>query len=288
MPYDNLCKYLCEKYPDRFASWVLGQSIHDVEILEPDLSIEPLRADTVTFLRTPDRILHLEFQVEVPNQKTIPSQMLNDWVRLYWEYELPIGQVLIWLKQTTNPAVFEDRFALEFTEHKYQVIRLWEQSPEPLLHNPALLPLATLAATEDDSQLLVEVIQQVNKIEEPEDRREIYACTQILAGLRFNEELIGNLFQEGIMRESVIYQQIIKEGLAEGFTEGLAEGLEQGRQAEVLLIQRLLKRRIGTVNPDLLAKIQKLYFSQLEDLGEALLDFELEEDLVEWFQKKQI
>ena len=286
MPYDNLCKYLCEKYPDRFASWVLGKPTEDVEILEPDLSIEPLRADAVTFLHTPDRILHLEFLAEVPEETNIPSQLLNDWVRLYWDYQVPVTQVLIWLKKTTAPAVFEDRFLLELTEHKYKVIRLWEISPDGLLQEPALLPLATLTATEDPAKLLVRVIEQVNTIEDEEERTDLYACTQILAGLREDIESIKHLFDEGLMRESVIYQHIIKEGLAQGFSEGLTEGLEQGRQAEILLIKRLLKCRIGTVEPELLAKLDKLYFSQLEDLGEALLAFESVGDLTDWYKKK--
>ena len=90
------------------------------------------------------------------------------------------------------------------------------------------------------------------------------------------------------MRESAIYQQIIKEGLAEGYADGLSAGLEQGRQAEIVLIKRLLTRRIGTLEPEFLAKIEQLYFSRLEELAEALLEFESVGDLVDWFQKKKI
>ncbi len=91
----------------------------------------------------------------------MPLRMLNYWVRLYWDYELPITQVVIWLKPTTNPAVFENQFKLESTQHEYKVIRIWEESPELLLQEPALLPLATLAATENSSALLSQVAEQV-------------------------------------------------------------------------------------------------------------------------------
>jgi predicted transposase YdaD len=113
------------------------------------LSIEPIRADSVTFLRTRERIFQLEFQVKVPTDKPMPLRMLNYWVRLYWQYSLPVTQVLIWLKYTTNSAVFENQFVSEMTQHRYQVVRMWEQSPEALLQSPALLPLAVLAAAED-------------------------------------------------------------------------------------------------------------------------------------------
>jgi len=65
MQFDNWYEYLAEKYPDRFASWLLGQTTTSVEVLKTELSREPVRADSIKFLRTPDRILHLEFQVKL-------------------------------------------------------------------------------------------------------------------------------------------------------------------------------------------------------------------------------
>lgn len=62
MSFDNLCKLLAEKHPDRFAAWLLGEpSTTTIEVLKTELSIEPIRADSVTLLRTRGQILHLEF-----------------------------------------------------------------------------------------------------------------------------------------------------------------------------------------------------------------------------------
>jgi hypothetical protein len=52
MSYDNLTKLLAEKYPERFATWLLGAPQTNVEILKTELSIEPIRADSLTFLKT--------------------------------------------------------------------------------------------------------------------------------------------------------------------------------------------------------------------------------------------
>jgi uncharacterized protein (DUF2126 family) len=38
-----------------------------------------------------------------------------------------------------------DELQVGETRHRFGVVRLWEQDPLPLLQNPALLPLATLA-----------------------------------------------------------------------------------------------------------------------------------------------
>jgi predicted transposase YdaD len=241
-------------------------------VLKNELSLEPIRADSVTFLRTQSQILHLEFQVQVPSGKPMPLRMLNYFVRLYWQYNLPVTQVLIWLQQTTNPAVFETQFRQGLTSHGYQVIRMWEQPPEPLLQDPALLPMAVLAASDNATELLTQVASEVAKIESNVQRQEISASTEILAGLRFNKNLIRNLFREGMMRESVIYQDI----------------LEEGRQEEALkMVMRPLTRRFGTLSPDLQARIQVLSVAQLEDLNEALFDFSEFSDLVNWLEERR-
>ena len=42
--------------------------------------------------------------------------------------------------------------------------------------------------------------------------------------------------------------------------------------------------RIGVVSSDLISQVETLPLSQLEDLGEALLDFRAEADLSSWLQ----
>ncbi|WP_347609181.1 hypothetical protein [Trichormus azollae] len=62
MSCDNLRKLLAEKYPLDFAGWLLTEEPQTVKVLKTQLSIEPIRADFVTFLQTENQILHLEFQ----------------------------------------------------------------------------------------------------------------------------------------------------------------------------------------------------------------------------------
>ena len=65
--------------------------------------------------------------------------------------------------------------------------------------------------------------------------------------------------------------------------EGLKQGLEQGRQrGEATLVLRQLNRRLGEVSASVETPIHQLSIEQLEDLGEALLDFESETDLLDW------
>ncbi|QLE49580.1 DUF4351 domain-containing protein [Nostoc sp. C057] len=275
MSFDNLCKLLSEKHPATFASWVLGTPQTSVKVLKTELSIEPIRADYVTFLQLQGHILHLEFQTKLESTPPLPLRMLDYWVRLYRLYRLPITQVVVLLLPPSPETVIETVFCVETTRHEYRVIRLWEENPELFLNDPALLPLAPLAATTQPQALLQQVVGKVSQLE-PRQRPEISAYTQILAGLKYNQDLIRQLFREGMMRESVIYQEIL--------AEGEQRGEQRGRKAEgQLLILRQLTRRVGELPQDMLDRIETLSLEQLENLGEALLDFQAIADLEAWF-----
>jgi predicted transposase/invertase (TIGR01784 family) len=70
--------------------------------------------------------------------------------------------------------------------------------------------------------------------------------------------------------QSKFYQEIITEGLQ----KGIQQGRQEGRQEEAAnLVLRLLKRRLGELSEAQVAQIRQLSISQLENLGEALLDF---------------
>lgn len=62
------------------------------------------------------------------------------------------------------------------------------------------------------------------------------------------------------------------------YQEAFAEG-------EANLVLRLLHRRIGEIPQNVTERIRKLSAEQLEELGEALLDFESQEDLVNWLAR---
>ena len=60
------------------------------------------------------------------------------------------------------------------------------------------------------------------------------------------------------------------------------QGIEQGIEREVSLVLRLLRRRLGEIAPEVEERIRGLSVDRVEDLGEALLDFESEADLLRW------
>ncbi|BAZ47786.1 hypothetical protein NIES4103_03900 [Nostoc sp. NIES-4103] len=275
MSYDNTCKYLAENYPGEFVRWLLPGVESDIQVLKTELNLEPIRADSVIFLQTSSQILHLEFQTSPTSTPPLDFRMLDYYTRLKRQYWCEIEQVLIFLQATSSEIVYNTEYVDKKTRHEFRVIRLWEEDPTPLLTNVALLPLATLAQTDSPTDLLTQVVAAVDMIEETDERQNISACVQVLAGLRFDKNLIQQLFREEIMQESVIYQDILQ--------KGLQQGEERGKKQEALaLILRQLARRLGDIQPQIEQQIRTLSITQLEDLAEALLDFTSQSDLVNY------
>jgi predicted transposase YdaD len=69
--------------------------------------------------------------------------------------------------------------------------------------------------------------------------------------------------------------RVYRDAKAEGKAEGTLEG-------EIRMVVRLLNRRLGEFPAQYLTQIQQLTVGQLEDLGEALLNFITVADLDSW------
>jgi predicted transposase/invertase (TIGR01784 family) len=282
--FDNVCKFLAESFSDDFATWLLGKPIRFTQLSPSELSLEPIRADALILLDSDDLILHLEFQTQPID--TIPFRMLDYRVRGHRRSpHKEMRQIVIYLKPSTSALVYETTFNLSSTRHEFEVIRLWEQPTEIFLQSPGLLPFAVLSQNADKAAVLRAAAAQIDQIETLRVQKNVAASTAILAGLVLKQEMIQQILRSEIMRESVIYQDILAEGRAEGVALGLQEGQAEGRVAEGRsLILRQLNRRVGALPMDLQTRLERLSLEQLENLGEALLDFAALSDLQQWLQ----
>jgi predicted transposase YdaD len=152
----------------------------------------------------------------------------------------------------------------------------FQTDPVPL-SAPGLLPFAVLSQAKDKVQVLREVSRRVDNIGERRDRSNVAAASAILAGLLLEKDVINQVLRKDIMRESVIYQEIEAEAEARGEARGQVQG-------ELNLVLRQLTRRFGAIAPTTEAQIRQLSLSQLEAIGEALLDFSSLSDLDGWLQ----
>lgn len=146
---------------------------------------------------------------------------------------------------------------------------------EPLPIGLELMLLTTLP----DENAVTKAKSLIQQLQQLPDSRAIIEMISTIMVYKFTnltrtevEAMIGITLQQ-----TRVYQ--------DAKAEGKAEGVSEGRQAEAQsMILRILSRRFGTLSPEVNAVVVALPVAKLEDLGEALLDFQEVADLQNWLQ----
>jgi predicted transposase/invertase (TIGR01784 family) len=103
-----------------------------------------------------------------------------------------------------------------------------EQPTEIFQQYQGLLPFAALSQTRNPEDTLRQVAKEIENIADKQVQSNVAASTAIISGIALNKEIIQRLLRSEIMKESVIYQEILLEGKAKGLAEGEAKGLAKG------------------------------------------------------------
>ncbi len=124
--YDNVCRFIAEHFQHDFSKWLLGESVSLTELSPTELSLEPIRADSIILQQSKNLILHTEFQTRPLTE--IPFRMIDYRIRGYRIFpDKEMRQVVIYLRKTNSPLVRQNYFRLSKTFHEFEVIRLWEE-----------------------------------------------------------------------------------------------------------------------------------------------------------------
>jgi predicted transposase/invertase (TIGR01784 family) len=187
----------------------------------------------------------------------IPFRLLDYRIRLYRKFPNKlVKQVVIYLKPTNSNLVHQTTFEILGTIHNFEVIRLWEQPTSLFLKTLGLLPLAVLSNTPDRAETLRQAAEIINKVKDPKSQNTISAVTAILAGLLLDKEIISQLLRRDTMQESVIYQEILEEGIQKGRQEGIVE-------SKIIIAKNLLSLGISL---EQVAKATGLSLEEVEKL----------------------
>jgi len=169
------------------------------------------------------------------------------------------------------------QFQLDSQVHRLYLQDLLNESS--LSPNLALLQLIVLpkAKTPQAAQDLLKKVKT-----ESEFRQQLDLIEAILVN-KFPqlslEEILKMLdLKTADITQTRFYQDVFQQGKQQGEQEGEQKG-------EVSLILRLLTRRFGEIQLPIKQQIQSLSISQLELLGESLLDFSELQDLVNYLAK---
>ncbi|WP_414574605.1 DUF4351 domain-containing protein [Anabaena sp. CCY 9402-a] len=142
-----------------------------------------------------------------------------------------------------------------------------------LPQTPETLWLRLLGRGNVQSQAILEL--QALPLNHPYQQATLELVYNLRENLRINQELETD-DRELVMRLEPLYQRDREQAVWEG-----------NKQGEERLVLRQLNRRIGEINQTLIERIQGLSIEQLENLGEALLDFSNIADLETWLNQQQ-
>ena len=139
-----------------------------------------------------------------------------------------------------------------------------------------------IVSKENQSQELVKNLMTRTKTEVSNDseRQGIIELLESVLMSKFSQlsrQEIEAMFLVSDIKQTRVYQEAKQEGEQEGRQEGRQEG-------EKNLLLRILSKRFGKLITHHIESINSLTIAQLEDLGEALLDFGEINDLEQWLK----
>ncbi|UFP95843.1 hypothetical protein [Gloeobacter morelensis] len=273
-PFDTSLQGLAALYSRHFLAWLRGPRAVWEQELNSVIVAQQRRADFLIRYRDEEqqqRLLHIEFQTLVKKgdpREQMPVRMATYALFVLNRYGQVPDQVLILLKDSELSRQVPDRFEQGRVRVDYDVVRLWEQDPEPLLASGlvGLMPLVPLTRGEDVSSLLERCTAVVeSEIESGQERSEVLAVTGLLASLK-DRSIVRAFFRTksmlSLLHETPLFQELTQELVQEA-----------DRHARLQFLQHLLEHKFGPLPEDLLTALQAVTdVDALDRLGLAVLD----------------
>jgi len=224
--YDPTLKALVETEPiawPRFLSYPVGATT----VIDADIATVSGAADKVLRVAAiSPYLLHVEF-VAGHDSASLPAKLVVRNTLLTQRHDLRVRSAVILLAPGSDSPQLTGRLECSFPDEepyltfRYQVIRVWQLQPEPLLSGSvSLLPLAPICDV--TASELPGIIKEMEKRLTGRRQAEVvWSATYILLGLRHSRAIATELLR-GVrsMKESTTYQAILEEGRSEGRSEG--------------------------------------------------------------------
>jgi hypothetical protein len=227
-PIDDALKHLTELSPQ---DWVVrgGWTAAPATLIDADIATLTGAADKVIRVEgPPDWLLAADFQAGHDALSKLPDLLLYN-SALFKRHGLPVRSLLVLLHRgADSPRLtgwYERGFAGEPFDValRYRVVRVWQVPPGQWLSGGlGLVPLAPLGEVRQEElpAVIAQMKRRLGPAVPPSQAAELWSAAYILMGLRYEETLIQALLQGVlVMKESVTYQAILREGEAKGKAE---------------------------------------------------------------------
>ncbi|MEA1864427.1 MAG: hypothetical protein U9N46_04415 [Euryarchaeota archaeon] len=213
-----------------------------------------------------ESILHVEFQTQYDS--TMPVRMLAYHARIVERYQLPVYPVVVYLTQTDRPIATSYSSYIggkHVVTFNYNVIKVWELKSKTVFKDElsglyALTPLMPDADLDECREKLMWAVEH-NLISASS-----YMCMATFARLKYSKEVVKNMIEDKLLKQSPLYEDLMEEGRGEGAEETVITALT----ARFGAVSDQLSERIHSLrerNSALLNELIKLVVTA-KDLGE--------------------
>ncbi|TYQ25519.1 Rpn family recombination-promoting nuclease/putative transposase [Pseudanabaena sp. UWO311] len=272
-----------------------GYKFSSVEIKE-----KAFRFDGIFMPETKDKPIFLA-EVQFQPKENFYSEFLAE-IFLYLNQYRPIQDwqaVAIFARHNCEPA--PDKFSQELIAlGRIKRVYLEDLRQETDSHGIEIIQLI-LASEKKAPKLARKLAEKVEQEANTELRDNIVEFIEAVLVYKFpklSRQEVEAMFTHSDLKKTRVYQDAVLEGKQEGLQIGKQEGLQIGKQeglqigeqrglvkGQSAMLQRQLTRKLGKISPSIKSKISKLSVAQLEDLAEAIFDFQTSADLNAWVKK---
>ncbi|WP_103136364.1 DUF4351 domain-containing protein [Nostoc sp. CENA543] len=236
-------------------------------------------------------LIHLENQAY--NQKEFERRMFHYFARLDAKYLLPIFPIVIFSydepkrpEKSQYTVNFPNKKILEFN---YIAIQLNNLNWRNFLNQPNPVAAALMAKMdfkpEERVRVKLECLRMLVTLQLNPAKMELisgFIDTYLKLNATEEQALDTELKQANLVEEEGI-MEIVTSWMEKGIEKGIERGIEQGEQK---IIKRQLKRRFNNIDSTLESRIDSLSVEQIENLADAIFDFQAVEDLINWLDQQ--
>jgi predicted transposase YdaD len=227
-------KWLVRQNPQSLVSFLVPDAVFTGEV-DRELQAPTVTADTLYRVTWQEKqiVLHVEFQLK--HDADMGRRLWHYNALAYIHTKLPVYSVVIYLLE--DKGLVQSPFVVPLPDGRptqrldFETIKLWEIAPETVEQPElvGLLPLLPLTKGGKNPQTVTRMIEGLEKA----GRRDLFLVGYAFSSLVFtakgdNEWLKASFFMlHDILKDTWVFQEVMKEGRAEGKAEGRAEGKEQ-------------------------------------------------------------
>jgi len=305
MDHDRLFKELLTTFFVEFLELFVPESVQyldrdSVEFLDKEIFTDVTEGkrhevDLVVRARFRDQssffLIHVETQAQP--QAEFAQRMFTYFARLHEKHRLAVYPVALFSydqPQRAEPDEYRVEFPdLEVLAFRFRVVQLngldWQDFVERT--NPIAAALMAKMRMEpgDRPRVKLACLDLLAKLQlDPARRALISGFVDTYLRLTMEEEQIFQAELSKIephKREQVM--EIVTSWMEKGMEKGIERGVKEGKEHEARsLVLRQLRKRLGSLESEIEARLDELSVEKLEELAEALLDFGSRSDLADW------